>query len=147
MHADNAKHCRATCNASKMCVPAHPSSAAAVRFRAQRAIRLSRASSSSSDQEAHDFIDDEDDAHGWGSSSSADDDEKGDEDLDALVRREAEKPKLAKLKKPRSNENCFRTAAGSTAPSGEPLIRVRGKSSPCRMLLRQGLVGKQESAW
>ena len=73
--------------------------------------RLSRASSSSSDQEADDFIDDEDDAHGWGSSSSADDDEEeGDEDLDDLVRREAEKPKLAKLKKPRSNENCFRTA-------------------------------------
>ena len=80
-------------------------------------------------------IDDEDDAHGWGSSSSADEEEEeGDEGLDDFVRREAEKPKLAKLKKPRSNENCFCTAAGSTAPSGEPLIRVRGKSSPCRLL-------------
>ena len=73
--------------------------------------RLSRASSSSSDQEGDDFIDDEENSHGWGSSSSADDDEEeGDEDLDNFVRREAEKPKLATLKKPRSNENCFRTA-------------------------------------
>jgi hypothetical protein len=32
-------------------------------------------------------------------------------------------------------------------PSGEPLIRVRGKSSPCRLLLHQGCVGKQTVAW
>ena len=36
-------------------------------------------------------------------------------------------------------------------PSGEPPIRVRGKSSPCRLLLRQVCVGKhtalQLSCW
>ena len=31
--------------------------------------------------------------------------------------------------------------------TGRASIRVRGKSSPCRMLLRQGWVGEQESAW
>ena len=35
-----------------------------------------------------------------------------------------------------------------TVPSGEPLVRVRGKSSPCRLLLlRQVCVGKQTLAW
>ena len=41
----------------------------------------------------------------------------------------------------------WRWRKGSTVLSGEPLIRVRGKSSPCRLLLCQGRVGKQESAW
>ena len=68
--------------------------------------RLSRASSS--DEEG----DDEDDGRGWGSSSSADDEEEEEEeeeDLDEYVRRAADKPAMPKLKKPRSNDNCFRT--------------------------------------
>ena len=40
-----------------------------------------------------------------------------------------------------------RWRSGSMVPSGEPLIRVRGKSSPCRLLLRQVCVGKQTVAW
>jgi len=31
---------------------------------------------------------------------------------------------------------CWRWRSGSMVPSGEPLIRVRRKSSPCRLLLR-----------
>ncbi len=43
---------------------------------------------------------------------------------------------------------CFwRWRTGSTAPSVEPLIRVRGESSACRMLLPQGWMRKQESEW
>ena len=112
MHADNAKHCRATCNASKMCVPAHPPI-----FCGCSALSCPACNSTLArvlfvlGPRSRRFIDDEDDAHGWGSSSSADEEEEeGDEGLDDFVRREAEKPKLVTLKKPRSNENCFRTA-------------------------------------
>jgi len=34
----------------------------------------------------------------------------------------------------------WRWRAGSTAPSGEPLIRVRSQSSPCRILRHMGFV-------
>ena len=40
----------------------------------------------------------------------------------------------------------WRWRSGPTVPSGEPLIRVRGKSSTCRLLLRQVCMGKQTVA-